>query len=130
MVCCVSAYNFSHRIDHLSFGEEIPGLINPLDGTEKITADGAYVYILYKQELTGTSAKAHIQDLPITTLWPRHSKTTIFTERPIQRAESNIVHKPEYKVNFKVMDGVYYMYIKVIKNQPVMTCYMLIFSLH
>nr|ACN10210.1 Endoplasmic reticulum-Golgi intermediate compartment protein 2 [Salmo salar]ACN12565.1 Endoplasmic reticulum-Golgi intermediate compartment protein 2 [Salmo salar] len=27
-------YNFSHRIDHLSFGEEIPGIINPLDGTE------------------------------------------------------------------------------------------------
>uniref|UniRef100_A0A669DTM4 Endoplasmic reticulum-Golgi intermediate compartment protein n=1 Tax=Oreochromis niloticus TaxID=8128 RepID=A0A669DTM4_ORENI len=30
-------YNFSHRIDHLSFGEELPGIINPLDGTEKIT---------------------------------------------------------------------------------------------
>ncbi|AWO98180.1 putative endoplasmic reticulum-Golgi intermediate compartment protein 2-like [Scophthalmus maximus] len=30
-------YNFSHRIDHLSFGEEIAGIINPLDGTEKIT---------------------------------------------------------------------------------------------
>uniref|UniRef100_A0A3Q3JVB3 Endoplasmic reticulum-Golgi intermediate compartment protein n=1 Tax=Monopterus albus TaxID=43700 RepID=A0A3Q3JVB3_MONAL len=30
-------YNFSHRIDNLSFGEEIPGIINPLDGTEKIT---------------------------------------------------------------------------------------------
>lgn len=32
-----AAYNFSHRIEHLSFGEEIPGIINPLDGTEKIT---------------------------------------------------------------------------------------------
>ncbi|XP_028814260.1 endoplasmic reticulum-Golgi intermediate compartment protein 2 [Denticeps clupeoides] len=32
-------YNFSHRIDHLSFGEEIPGIINPLDGTEKICLD-------------------------------------------------------------------------------------------
>lgn len=32
-----TAYNFSHRIDHLSFGEELPGIINPLDGTEKIT---------------------------------------------------------------------------------------------
>ncbi|XP_075886125.1 endoplasmic reticulum-Golgi intermediate compartment protein 2-like [Nelusetta ayraudi] len=30
-------YNFSHRIDHLSFGEEVPGIISPLDGTEKIT---------------------------------------------------------------------------------------------
>ncbi|KAL7371273.1 hypothetical protein ABVT39_023374 [Epinephelus coioides] len=34
-------YNFSHRIDHLSFGEEIPGIINPLDGTEKITYNRA-----------------------------------------------------------------------------------------
>ncbi|KAG8142624.1 putative Endoplasmic reticulum-Golgi intermediate compartment protein, partial [Naja naja] len=33
------AYNFSHRIDHLSFGELIPGIINPLDGTEKIATD-------------------------------------------------------------------------------------------
>ncbi|XP_070978208.1 endoplasmic reticulum-Golgi intermediate compartment protein 2-like [Oncorhynchus clarkii lewisi] len=32
-------YNFSHRIDHLSFGEEIPGIINPLDGAEKITSN-------------------------------------------------------------------------------------------
>ncbi|XP_023666785.1 endoplasmic reticulum-Golgi intermediate compartment protein 2 [Paramormyrops kingsleyae] len=32
-------YNFSHRIDHLSFGEEIPGIINPLDGTEKVCSD-------------------------------------------------------------------------------------------
>ncbi|XP_062318800.1 endoplasmic reticulum-Golgi intermediate compartment protein 2 isoform X1 [Osmerus eperlanus] len=30
------SFNFSHRIDHLSFGEEIPGILNPLDGTEKV----------------------------------------------------------------------------------------------
>uniref|UniRef100_A0A4W5PNT1 Endoplasmic reticulum-Golgi intermediate compartment protein n=1 Tax=Hucho hucho TaxID=62062 RepID=A0A4W5PNT1_9TELE len=35
----ITAYNFSHRIDHLSFGEEIPGIINPLDGTEKVCTD-------------------------------------------------------------------------------------------
>lgn len=40
---CAAAYNFSHRIDHLSFGEEIPGIINPLDGTEKVTTDGTFV---------------------------------------------------------------------------------------
>lgn len=34
-----AAYNFSHRIDHLSFGEVIPGIINPLDGTEKVSVD-------------------------------------------------------------------------------------------
>ncbi|ELW72509.1 Endoplasmic reticulum-Golgi intermediate compartment protein 2 [Tupaia chinensis] len=33
------SYNFSHRIDHLSFGELVPGIINPLDGTEKIAVD-------------------------------------------------------------------------------------------
>lgn len=33
------SFNFSHRIDHLSFGEEIPGIINPLDGTEKVCAN-------------------------------------------------------------------------------------------
>ncbi|MFT7812613.1 endoplasmic reticulum-Golgi intermediate compartment protein 2 [Arapaima gigas] len=32
-------YNFSHRINHLSFGEEVPGIINPLDGTEKVCTD-------------------------------------------------------------------------------------------
>uniref|UniRef100_A0A3B4YQF3 Endoplasmic reticulum-Golgi intermediate compartment protein n=1 Tax=Seriola lalandi dorsalis TaxID=1841481 RepID=A0A3B4YQF3_SERLL len=37
-------YNFSHRIDHLSFGEEIPGIINPLDGTEKVTADSNHMF--------------------------------------------------------------------------------------
>uniref|UniRef100_A0A3P9KN70 Endoplasmic reticulum-Golgi intermediate compartment protein n=1 Tax=Oryzias latipes TaxID=8090 RepID=A0A3P9KN70_ORYLA len=39
-----AAYNFSHRIDRLCFGEEIPGIINPLDGTEKITYDNNQMY--------------------------------------------------------------------------------------
>uniref|UniRef100_A0A4W5Q314 Endoplasmic reticulum-Golgi intermediate compartment protein n=1 Tax=Hucho hucho TaxID=62062 RepID=A0A4W5Q314_9TELE len=39
-------YNFSHRIDHLSFGEEIPGIINPLDGTEKITNNEMFQYFI------------------------------------------------------------------------------------
>lgn len=33
------SYNFSHRRDHLSFVELIPGIINPLEGTEKIAVD-------------------------------------------------------------------------------------------
>ncbi|XP_003972818.2 endoplasmic reticulum-Golgi intermediate compartment protein 2-like isoform X1 [Takifugu rubripes] len=37
-------YNFSHRIDHLSFEEEITGIINPLDGTEKITSKHTQMY--------------------------------------------------------------------------------------
>lgn len=40
LICyCVTGYNFSHRIDHLSFGEAIPGIISPLDGTEKVSAE-------------------------------------------------------------------------------------------
>ncbi|XP_008303694.1 endoplasmic reticulum-Golgi intermediate compartment protein 2 [Stegastes partitus] len=38
------SFNFSHRIDHLSFGEAIPGLISPLDGTEKISADSNHMF--------------------------------------------------------------------------------------
>lgn len=38
------SYNFSHRIDHLSFGEAIPGLISPLDGTEKVSADANHMF--------------------------------------------------------------------------------------
>uniref|UniRef100_A0A8C6VVZ6 Endoplasmic reticulum-Golgi intermediate compartment protein n=1 Tax=Nothobranchius furzeri TaxID=105023 RepID=A0A8C6VVZ6_NOTFU len=41
------SFNFSHRIDHLSFGEAIPGLINPLDGTEKVTTDQPHVSVLH-----------------------------------------------------------------------------------
>ena len=39
------SYNFSHRIGHLSFGELVPGIINPLDGTEKIALDRKYLKI-------------------------------------------------------------------------------------
>ena len=39
------SYNFSHRIDHLSFGELVPEIINPLDGTEKIALDRKYLKI-------------------------------------------------------------------------------------
>ncbi len=32
----VADYNFSHRIDHLSFGEQTAGIIAPLDSEEKV----------------------------------------------------------------------------------------------
>uniref|UniRef100_A0A1A8FGX1 Endoplasmic reticulum-Golgi intermediate compartment protein n=1 Tax=Nothobranchius korthausae TaxID=1143690 RepID=A0A1A8FGX1_9TELE len=38
------SFNFSHRIDHLSFGEAIPGLINPLDGTEKVSTEPNHMF--------------------------------------------------------------------------------------
>lgn len=38
------SFNFSHRIDHLSFGEAIPGIISPLDGTEKVSPDSNHMF--------------------------------------------------------------------------------------
>ncbi|XP_054632779.1 endoplasmic reticulum-Golgi intermediate compartment protein 2 [Dunckerocampus dactyliophorus] len=38
------SFNFSHRIDHLSFGEDVPGIISPLDGTEKVTTDSNHMF--------------------------------------------------------------------------------------
>ncbi len=39
--------NFSHRIDHLSFGLPVPGAVNPLDGVLKIAPEGKHVYQYY-----------------------------------------------------------------------------------
>jgi hypothetical protein len=33
-------FNTSHRIRHLSFGKNIPGKTNPIDGTDVITHEG------------------------------------------------------------------------------------------
>ena len=41
--------NFSHRIDHLSFGPPVPGAINPLDATLKITHDKYHLFQYYMQ---------------------------------------------------------------------------------
>ena len=37
-------YNFSHRIDHFSFGDNVKGIINPLDGEEQISLDSKFVF--------------------------------------------------------------------------------------
>lgn len=41
--------NFSHRIDHLSFGPLVPGAINPLDSTLKLTNDRSHMFQYYIQ---------------------------------------------------------------------------------
>lgn len=38
--------NFSHRIDHFSFGDMKSGLVNALDGTEKVTSDSSK-FVMY-----------------------------------------------------------------------------------
>lgn len=39
--------NFSHRIDHLSFGPPVPGGINPLDSSMKVAADTHHMFQYY-----------------------------------------------------------------------------------
>lgn len=38
------SFNFSHRINHLSFGEMIPGIISTLDGTEKVSTESNHMF--------------------------------------------------------------------------------------
>lgn len=40
-------FNTSHRIRHLSFGKNIPGKTNPIDGTDVITHEGATMFQYY-----------------------------------------------------------------------------------
>ncbi|XP_044014075.1 endoplasmic reticulum-Golgi intermediate compartment protein 2 [Aphidius gifuensis] len=37
-------YNFTHRINKFSFGEESPGIVQPLDGDEKYASDNMMLY--------------------------------------------------------------------------------------
>lgn len=41
--------NFSHRIDSLSFGPVVPGMVNPLDATLQTTAHRYHIYQYYLQ---------------------------------------------------------------------------------
>ncbi|CAI9781775.1 unnamed protein product [Fraxinus pennsylvanica] len=42
------SYNISHKINKLTFGDSIPGIVNPLDGVQWVeeTPNGAYQYFL------------------------------------------------------------------------------------
>lgn len=42
-----SQFNVSHRIRHLSFGRNIPGKTNPLDGTNQVADQGAMMFQYY-----------------------------------------------------------------------------------
>ncbi|KAG1657247.1 Endoplasmic reticulum-Golgi intermediate compartment protein 2 [Nymphon striatum] len=42
-----SDYNFSHRIENLSFGDQVDGIFNSLDGDEKISKDHFQIYTYY-----------------------------------------------------------------------------------
>ncbi|XP_035280994.1 endoplasmic reticulum-Golgi intermediate compartment protein 2 [Anguilla anguilla] len=72
-------YNFSHRIDHLSFGEEVPGILNPLDGTEKICADHNQMFQYF---ITVVPTKLHTYKISADT----HQYSVTERERVINHA--------------------------------------------
>ncbi|EDO47728.1 predicted protein [Nematostella vectensis] len=53
----VESLNFSHRIDMLSFGKRVPGIVHPLDGEMQITEKRRMMYQYYIQ-VVPTSIKS------------------------------------------------------------------------
>ncbi|KAK6184063.1 hypothetical protein SNE40_006602 [Patella caerulea] len=53
-----SDYNFSHRIDHLSFGEPIAGVVYPLDGEELVTINNYHMF-QYFMKVVPTSVRTY-----------------------------------------------------------------------
>lgn len=52
-------YNFSHRIDHFSYGEPVSGVINPLDGQELIIKDSHYHMFQYFVQIVPTEVRTY-----------------------------------------------------------------------
>lgn len=65
-----ATYNFSHRIDHFSFGTPVPGIVNPLDGDLKITNESLQIYQYFIQivptKVNTRSAKADTHQFAVT----------------------------------------------------------------
>ena len=49
VACFFSDYNFSHRIDHFSFGTPVSGAVYPLDSEEHVTNESKTQSIVKKQ---------------------------------------------------------------------------------
>ncbi|KAE8613606.1 hypothetical protein XENTR_v10007784 [Xenopus tropicalis] len=76
------SYNFSHRIDHFSFGEPLPGIVNPLDGTEKIAEDSNQMYQYF---ITIVPTKLHTNKVDCDT----HQFSVTERERVINHASGS-----------------------------------------
>ena len=55
------SYNISHKINKLSFGDSIPGVVNPLDGIQWVQAkpNGVYQYFIKVVPTEYTSVRGH-----------------------------------------------------------------------
>lgn len=45
-----SDYNFTHRIDRFTFGDNSPGIVHPLEGDEYITDNGNLILLPKKKQ--------------------------------------------------------------------------------
>lgn len=62
MMVSESDYNFSHRIDHFSFGERHSGIVNPLDGEEQITKNNYHLF-QYFMKIVPTEVNTYANNL-------------------------------------------------------------------
>lgn len=53
-------YNYSHRIDHFSIGEEVPGIFYPLNSELKITESSRHIYQYFIQAVP---TEIHLNDM-------------------------------------------------------------------
>ncbi|XP_071479243.1 endoplasmic reticulum-Golgi intermediate compartment protein 2-like [Diadema antillarum] len=63
-------YNFSHRINHFSFGTPVKGIVNPLDGDVKITNESLQLYQYFIQivptKVNTRAARANTHQFAVT----------------------------------------------------------------
>ncbi|KAL4225626.1 Endoplasmic reticulum-Golgi intermediate compartment protein 2 [Mactra antiquata] len=62
MMLKTSDYNFTHRIDHFSFGDQSGGIINPLDGEEQITKNNYHLF-QYFMKIVPTKVRTYGQQI-------------------------------------------------------------------
>jgi endoplasmic reticulum-Golgi intermediate compartment protein 2 len=73
----ITAFNFSHIISEMSFGEFYPSLVNPLDRTIAVATANFYRFQYYLSVVP----TIYTVNSPSTSLFPLSSSTTIFTNQ-------------------------------------------------
>ena len=91
-------YNFSHRIDHFSFGDRHSGIVNPLDGEEQITKNS-------KLKLTFSTPHTHTRVLTHFLLLyePRCENTGICENKDADQLRGN--READQRLCFCYMDS-------------------------
>lgn len=60
----LKAHNFSHRIDHFSIGEPVPGMFYPLNAELKVTQHSSQIYQYFIQAVP---TEIHLDDIDVDT---------------------------------------------------------------